>query len=213
MNNLIGIIVMSVYIGIILVSSKFVAKFGEEAGRKYVHIMLANVWFFIMYFFDSLIWASILPAAFVVINALSYKFNIMKSIERENNDGFGTVYYAMSLLILCIATFLIHKPAIGLLGTLIMGYGDGFAAIIGKKVKSPKYQIGNSKKSVAGSLTMFSISLIFSLIILNLLGANYFILKSFGIAVAATILEAISIKGLDNITVPIIVTLLTFFSL
>lgn len=213
MNNIIGIIIMSIYIGAVLIASKFISKLGEEAGRKFVHIMLANVWFFMIYFFDSVIWASILPAAFVVINSLSYKFNIMKSIEREENDGFGTIYYAMSLLIISIFTFLIGKPVIGLLGVLIMGYGDGFAAIIGQKIKSKKYKIGNSQKSFAGSLTMFLISLVLSLVILKILGVNYFILRSIGIAVAATILEAISIKGLDNITVPVIVTLLTFLSI
>ena len=87
MNNIIGIIIMSIYIGAVLIVSKFISKLGEEAGRKFVHIMLANVWLFMIYFFDSVIWASILPAAFVVINSLSYKFNIMKSIEREENDS------------------------------------------------------------------------------------------------------------------------------
>ena len=172
MKNLIGIIIISIYIAIVLASSKLLNKFGEEASRKFVHIMLANVWLFMIYFFDSVIWASILPAAFVVINSLSYKFNIMKSIEREENDGFGTIYYAMSLLIISVFTFLIGKPVIGLLGVLIMGYGDGFAAIIGQKIKSKKYKIGNSQKSFAGSLTMFLISLVLSLVILKILGVN-----------------------------------------
>ena len=41
-----------------------------------------------------------------------------------------------------------------------MGYSDGFAAIIGKSVKSPSYKIGTSKKTLAGSITMLAITFI-----------------------------------------------------
>lgn len=91
-----------------------------------------------------------------------------------------------------------------------MGYGDGFAAIIGKKVKSKEYKVGNTKKTIAGSITMFVISLIISIISFNLLNIDYFVLKAIGVSVLATILEAVSIKGLDNITVPIVITILTY---
>lgn len=210
MNNFIGIIVISAYIMAVLMISKFLTKNGEEISRKFVHIMLSNVWFFIMVFFDSVIWASLLPAMFVIINSLSYKFKILKSIEREENNGFGTVYYAISLLLICIFTFEVKHPILGLPAVLIMGYGDGFAAVVGKKIKSKEYKIGNTKKTVAGSVTMFAISLFISLIIFKLLNVEYFALKAIGISAVATVLEAISIKGLDNITVPIVVTILTY---
>ncbi|MCI8291254.1 MAG: hypothetical protein HFJ25_03250 [Clostridia bacterium] len=93
-----------------------------------------------------------------------------------------------------------------------MGYGDGFAAIIGKKVKSKEYKVGNSKKTIAGSVTMFAISLIISIISFKFLNINYFVYKAIGISVLATVLEAVSIKGLDNITVPIVITILTYLS-
>ena len=38
MNNLIGVIVSTIYIAFVLVTSKFVSKNGEEISRKYVHI-------------------------------------------------------------------------------------------------------------------------------------------------------------------------------
>ncbi len=56
-------------------------------------------------------------------------------MEREENDGFGTVYYAISILLVTIFSYLQSNPMIGTTGMLIMGYGDGFAAILGKKLK------------------------------------------------------------------------------
>ena len=41
-----------------------------------------------------------------------------------------------------------------------MGYGDGFAAVIGQAVNSPKFKIANNTKSVAGCLTMFLVTFI-----------------------------------------------------
>lgn len=190
--------------------SKMLSKKGEEVSRKFVHIMLSNIWFFYLIFIDSLSWACILPAIFVIVNSFSYRFKIFKSIEREENDGFGTVYYAISILLICIFTYKIGNPLIGLPGILVMGYGDGFAAVIGKKIKSKQYKIGNATKSVAGSTTMFLLSLVICMIIFGILNIDYFWVKSIGVAIIATLLEAVSIKGLDNITVPIVVTVLAY---
>ena len=145
-----------------------------------------------------------------VINSLSYKFKIFKTMEREENDGFGTVYYAISILLVTIFSYLQSNPMIGTTGMLIMGYGDGFAAIFGKKVKSKEYKILGTTKSIAGSATMFVFSLVISCVVFYMIGIEYFILKALLTAVIATLLEAVSVKGLDNITVPIMVTVMTY---
>lgn len=213
MNNIIGFIISIIYIILVLSISKVLTKKGEEVSRKFVHIALCNIWFIYLMFVDSIIWASILPAVFVVINALSYKFKIIKSMEREENDGFGTVYYAISILIVVLISYFKNNVLLGLPGMLIMGYGDGFAAILGQKIKSKQYTIGGTTKSIAGSITMFIISLIISVIVLKILGVNFLIVKALGISIISTLLEAVSIKGLDNITVPVIVTILTILAI
>ena len=207
MNNIIGLIVASIYILVIFLTSKLFEKKGKEVTRKYIHIMLSNIWFISMAFFDNYIIAAILPMLFVIINSLSYKFNLIKIMEREDKkEGIGTVYYAISLTVLSLVTFYINKPILALPGILIMGYGDGLAAVIGQKVKSKSFNILGSTKSIAGSATMLIVSLIISILIFSFIGIEYLILKAFLIAIIATILEAISVKGLDNITVPIIIT-------
>ena len=209
MNNIIGLIVASIYILVIFLTSKLFEKKGKEVTRKYIHIMLSNIWFISMAFFDNYIIAAILPMHFVIINSLSYKFNLIKIMEREDKkEGIGTVYYAISLTVLSLVTFYINKPILALPGILIMGYGDGLAAVIGQKVKSKSFNILGSTKSIAGSATMLIVSLIISILIFSFIGIEYLILKAFLIAIIATILEAISVKGLDNITVPLIITVI-----
>lgn len=209
MENLLGLIVSYVYIGIIIISAKIFEKVGEEASRKYIHIMLSNWWFIAMYFFKNTIWACIGPISFIIINYISYKKNLISVMERSKQDGLGTVYYALSLFIMVVYTFgIIKRPEVGLCATLIMGYGDGLASVVGQSVKSFEYKIGNTKKTLAGSLTMFIISFILLAVFLYSVGSTLWILKSIIIAVIMTIVEAISIKGTDNLTVPVIATLL-----
>lgn len=219
MRNLFGIIVSLVFMGIVFLSSKLFENSSKEASRKYIHIMLSNWWIIAMVFFNNVIVASILPALFVVINWASYKFNIIKAMERdeEEKDGLGTVYYAVTLLILSILTFGkfieykgIYGPLIGLVGVAVMGYGDGFAAICGKTIKSPSYKIGTSTKTLAGSLTMLCITFIIVSGFLVYTGISGWFLKSIIISGIVTVLEAISIKGTDNLSVPLATVALLF---
>ena len=175
MKNLVGIVISVVYIVVVFVLSKFMTKKGEEISRKFIHIALSNIWTIYCLFIDLLWVACILPAAFIVINSLSYKFKIFKTMEREENDGFGTVYYAISILLVTIFSYLQSNPMIGTTGMLIMGYGDGFAAIFGKKVKSKEYKILGTTKSIAGSATMFVFSLVISCVVFYMIGIEYFI--------------------------------------
>lgn len=208
--NLLGIIVSYLYIGVVIIIAKVFNKKGTEFSRKFIHIMLGNWWFIAMYFFTNVWFAMFVPITFVIINYVSYKNNLIKVMEREENDGIGTVNYAVALLLLTIVSFGIYnEPLLGLVPTLTMAYGDGFAAVFGKLIKSKKYKISGAKKSYAGSLTMFMIT--------TLLIGGYLVLKYNGVfwqtahwplitlmmAYCITGIEAVSSKGLDNITVPI----------
>ena len=213
--NWLGELVSFIYIGLVIISAKLFERKGKEVSRKFIHIMLGNWWIIAMFFFDNVWFASFGPALFVIINYISYKKDLIKVMEREEQDGFGTVYYALSLLILSIVSFGIYKnPILGLIPTLVMAYGDGLAAIIGKRTRSKKYKLSDTKKSFAGSLTMFLIAFILIGGYLAFINSNVFwksthwILISAMMAFVVTGVEAVSGKGWDNITVPISTLLL-----
>ena len=212
MRNIFGLIISFVFIAIVIASAKLFEKAGKEASRKYIHIVLSNWWIIAMVFFDSPYWAMILPILFVFINYASYKFNLIKAMERDEGekDGLGTVYYALTLLILSIVFFgplknykNVWGPTIGLAGVAVMGYSDALAAIIGKSIKSPSYKIATSTKTLAGSIAMCATTFIIISGFLSYCSISNWFFKSIIIACVDAILEAISIKGTDNLTVPI----------
>lgn len=211
MTNLWGIIVSYIYIFIVILGAKIFEKRGKEASRKFIHIMLGNWWVIAMLLFDDVIWASFVPATFVIINYISYKKNIISVMERDDNreEGLGTVYYAISLLLLSVITFgIIHRPELGLVPVLVMAYADGFAAVFGKKIESKPIKIGNTTKSVAGSVTMFIVAFIIISIYLHYTGVVMWPVFAIIMSAFVTAIELISIKGLDNITVPAIMFLM-----
>ena len=210
MNNFIGILVSYVYIALVIIGAKIFKKKGKEASRKFIHIMLGNWWFIAMYYFTNVWFAAFVPATFVIINYISYKKDLIKVMERDVQYGLGTVYYAISLLILVIVSFGVYKePSLGLIPNLVMAYGDGLAGLLGRMIKSKRYKLSDTKKSVAGSITMFVIS---TLLIGGYLlywhkeifwSTPHWPLVAVLIGFAITAIEAISEKGTDNITVPL----------
>lgn len=183
----------------------------NEGTRKFIHIGVANWWFIAMYFFDKWQFAILVPALFVVVNYISYKKQVFTSMERTNGNSPGTVYYALSLLILSFLTFREGSyPVIGLMGILVMGYGDGLAAVVGQAYGKHHFKVLNTTKSVEGSLAMFISSFIVAILVLYISSAPSMLLYALLISLAATIIELFSIKGLDNLTVPLLTSLMYY---
>ena len=213
MQNIYGYIVSTIYIGLVFLLAKFLGKFGKEASRKCVHILLANWWIIAMIFFTTPVYAAIMPAVFIIVNYLSHKFKIIKMIEREKgeDDSLGTVYYAIALTILAYLTFgPLNNPIIGLCGIIVMGYGDGMAAVVGQSVKSKSFKIGSTTKTLAGSLTMLIITFVILSGFFVYTNVALWFLKAIILSLIITVIEAVSIKGTDNLTVPLSTALLLF---
>lgn len=212
-NNFTGIVLSFVFIFLVILVSTLLSKLkllGTEGSRKFIHIGVSNWWIIAMIFFDNRLAASVVPVIFIIINYGSYKFNLIGAMERkESRKDLGTVYFPISLLLLVLLTFSpFSAPYVGALGILIMGYGDGLAAVIGKKIKSRKFYVMGNEKSISGSLTMFTASLIVSAIIISIYAPAYWPIKAFCIAFLATIIEGVSPFGLDNLTVPLLSSIL-----
>ncbi|MDF2674940.1 MAG: integral rane protein [Clostridiales bacterium] len=211
MINIIGIIVSFVFTFSIIGISTILTKqklISGEGSRKLVHIGVSNWWIIAMIFFNNPFYAAVAPSCFVVINYIAYRKNIFKVMEGERNKkDLGTVYFAVSLLILTIITFSKGShPYIGGLGVLIMGYGDGFAAVFGTKYTKHSFKIGNSTKTLSGTCAMFIFSFFVAFIVLKIYSPINAFPISVVLALGATIIEMVSPWGLDNLSVPLLTT-------
>ncbi|PSB33370.1 diacylglycerol/polyprenol kinase family protein [Chlorogloea sp. CCALA 695] len=213
-NLQIAIVVL--WIGLLLLVASLLNRFGNgnaEVVRKVVHIGTGNVilfawWLHIPAFVG--VGASILAS---IVTFLSYRFPILPGINSVGRKSLGTFFYAVSIGILVAWFWTINRPQYAALGILVMAWGDGLAALVGQKFGKHPYKIWENKKSWEGSGTMALVSLIVSgLIFLNVNGNNWQTwIVSLSVALAATILEAFSVYGIDNLTVPLGSAALGFF--
>lgn len=217
--NIWGLVLSYVLVFLIIGISTALQKFklvGDEGARKFIHIGVSNWWILAWIFFqgENAIWYAIVPPiTFILLNYYSYKTNLIKSMERSGNGNLGTVYFPISLLILVIFTFgIINRPEIGAVGILVLGYGDGLAAVIGKAYGKKKL-INN--KSLEGSLTMLFASAIVVTVILLVSGVALVttLILAIVITILSTVIELYTPKGLDNLTVPLFSSLIIYILL
>lgn len=173
----------------------------DEGARKMIHIGVSNWFILAVLLFENTYLAMIAPVTFIVLNYLSYRFNLISAMERDTQsvNDLGTVYYAISLSIVTFFAFEYDFLNAGLYAILTMGYGDGLSAIFGKRFKSKKLY---HNKSLIGSLTFFIVTLIIGLILFSSLW--YLIIL---LALMMTLIELFTPRGLDNLSVPLILFL------
>ena len=209
--DILGIFISIAYIFLIIFISSLLSKKHSELSRKVVHIGVCYWWIIVILFFNNMLLTCIVPALFCIINFISYKKDIFKSMERDDKKSLGTVYYAISCLALTLLSFLWFKNRLYAgIGLFAMGYGDGLAALAGTNFKSKKFVIFGNEKTIVGSITMFVASFI-AISILALCFNQFSILGVLIVSAIATLIEAVSPFGLDNITVPILTSILAYF--
>ncbi len=204
-------------IAVILIASKIKDRLPPNFSRKFLHIMIGNFIFVIPFFTLTtlpLIFPFFVAAPFIIVTFLfsplspinlSGKVSGLAEITGGGHK-YGLVLYALSYSIL--ALFFSSKPYIIASGILPMAYGDAAASLIGQKFGRHKYNV-SSVKSVEGSTTMFVICLLGLLACLVFFSFLYpisqlnFMLASLSAATVATVCEAFTPRGFDNLTVPL----------
>ena len=198
----------AVWVGLIIVIAWVVYRFTDseaEIIRKIVHIGMGNV-ILIAWWLDIPAYVGITASVFAsLITLLSYKFPILPGINSVGRQSLGTFFYAVSIGVLMGIFWYLHQPQYAVLGIMIMAWGDGLAALIGKRFGKHKYIVFGSQKSWEGSLTVTLSSYFICVTLLFIVQGNIWQtwIISLIVALIATILEAFSFLGIDNLTVPI----------
>lgn len=174
----------------------------DEFSRKFIHVAVGTFAATWPYYLS---WKQILliSAAFLVGVLFSLYLNIFQAIHAVERPTWGEACFALSVGVLALVT---HEPAIYTVALLHMGLADGVAAVVGTYYgKTNAYNVFGHSKSVAGTLAFLAISLTLLIAYATVapLPANAGIIV--GLALLATALENVAIRGLDNLFVPLAV--------
>ena len=180
-----------------------------EHSRKLIHILTA-LWMATWRFNLTPLEITYLGLALLIILSSVKQFRWFNSIFDVNRVTYGEFVYVIGI----ITTALIFpSPSVYALAIINLGVADGLAAIVGMRYGRKKYNVFGSTKSLIGMFTSFTIVLI-SGIIFWVIAAEYkpeliFVISHI-VATAAVVsgLEFVSVKGLDNLTIPLATGLL-----
>ncbi len=220
-NNYIGLAISYTYAIALLVIGESLRKFlgiQPDLTRKFIHIG-AGMWTFgVLALFHS--WqVGIIPfASFICLNYLFYRYRLVGAMDTSNSSP-GTVYFAISVTLLFAAFWrpmAVDQVPIATAGIMAMTWGDALAALIGKNYGKYKYQFAGSTRTWEGSAVMFISSAIVIFLVLTLLPTSFLspnsltwetwkvLVATFLAAFSATLVEAVSPHGTDNLTVPLV---------
>jgi phytol kinase len=216
----------SCYLYIIVVifgTGKIRRIWSKNSSRKFLHVMIGNLPFLIPFFSYNkfpLNFPFFVAAPFILLTFLVSPYSPVKRISvkmqdltavTEGGHQLGLVFYAVSYTVL--ALFFSEKPYVIAAGILPMAYGDAAASLVGEKFGRHSFRIF-AKKSVEGSIAMLAVSFV-SVAVSFLFFSVFYplplfssVLIALGVAVVATVAEALTPKGGDNLTVPFFSVLL-----
>ena len=178
----------------------------SEGIRKFIHIATSFLIFPVLYGIDQPMLRYVGPLFFVVFNAIAGYCGLGRIIGMDDEKRhLGLVIYPLSVAFL---VFLFNEgyisPQAASAGVMIMGLGDGMAAVVGTKWGKHKYKVFKvGVKSVEGTFSMF----VASFLVVYFLSPCGVLVALF-VALFSSLVENISPSGVDNATVPILSSLL-----
>ncbi|MGH7598690.1 MAG: DUF92 domain-containing protein [bacterium] len=181
-----------------------------EALRKFIHIATGVAVLPAPWLFTSWVPIFIITAFFALANWWAIQHGKLKSIHEVSRASLGTFYYPLSYAVLLLL-FWQRQVMILSISFALMAFGDAIAGIIAGKVQQRKIlPLSWDKKSLQGSVAMFACSAFLVALGLALfrhhdgLTFGSSILVAIAIGLLATAAEAISYRGSDNLTVPLL---------
>ncbi|WP_296859229.1 diacylglycerol/polyprenol kinase family protein [uncultured Methanobrevibacter sp.] len=215
-SDILALVIVYIYVIIIFVIAELVLKTKPEVSRKFLHIMVGNMIFAMPFFADpwTMVWFLTLPITVALFFLTEYSPIKIENSVTESGHALGLFFYAAIWTIL-IAVFS-KQLWIVALAIVPMVYGDGFAALIGQKFGKIKYTVFGGTKSLEGSLTMFVITTVMSVFVWMVFTSIGYPMPEFNlvyiiaISAVATVCEALSYGGIDNLSVPTITSILYY---
>ena len=215
-SDYLGVGLVYIYVAVLLIiTEKILDKYPEQS-RKVLHIMVGNIAFLLPIFETKEVMAFIAAGPFIFFTFLMSPHTPIKSIRGKTSaagHGMGLVYYSITWTILAYLFF--DNMVVIAIGILAMSYGDGFASIIGLKYGKKKYNIFGDEKSYIGSIAMFVftfITIIIAIIYYNITNTFNLLLILIFISLIAAVIEGLTPKGFDNLTVPFVIAGLYWYA-
>ncbi len=171
--------------------------------RKLVHILVGFEWVILYIFHGATVHFLVVCLLFLALLVFAAWKKIMPMISSDSDNSLGTVYYAVSMSIMAFVCIFFKELMIPFgIAVFCTSFGDGFAGVIGQAFKKLNPRVYESK-------TLFGVlaNLLFSALTVGIFNYVFNLRLSLWLAACIVILaielEMFTGHGLDNITLPL----------
>ena len=208
-----GYIFSSLYILLVIVLTWVLRKkivLPDEIYRKFLHISVSFTWPILYYTLAGTIHMFILIIVAAIGTVIGIKFGVFDMLSRgEDKHSLGVALFPISICIMIGITHFVPNAiyACGI-GIFALSFGDGFAALIGKRLGkyTPKLY---ANKSVAGTAACVVFGCIGMALVSLMMGHAVAAWKLLLLGVMAAVIELFS-GDWDNIAIPLPVMLVAY---
>ena len=176
----------------------------HELARKIVHMSVGT---FVAFWPFFLSWNQIrlLSLAFVVVVLISQYLNIFRAIHGVDRPTWGEILFALAT---GLVTYITRDPYVYAAAILQMSLADGMAAVVGTALgKTDRYRVFGQYKSLAGSAAFLIVSYGVLVWFARASATPLTNVQLGFFAIVATLIENVSVRGLDNIVLPVFISL------
>ena len=184
-------------------------KFSPEGARKGVHIAMGAITLSFPFLFSRpepvVVLALLAVGAMMAIRYVPMLRDrlggVLHGVERRS---YGEIYYPIAVCVLFLVAA--DTPVLYFIPLLLLGLADPAAALIGIRHGFAPYDTVEGTKSREGSVAFAAVAFLgvhVPLLLLTETGRAESLLVACIVAILATILEAVSWRGLDNLFVPL----------
>ena len=169
--------------------------------RKVIHTAMGFV-----ILLSPLLFSTKYPVLLAAVMLFLIDLFVLRLSHRFNKEyaTFGILYYPIVLFVLILLCW--EKQIHVLMGAVcVMSFGDGFSALVGTTVGRRRFTVTGDTKTIEGSIAMYTASAVslFPALLLYTREPLSSLWAALLVPIVASVVEAASSKGLDNVTVPL----------
>ncbi len=178
--------------------------------RKLAHILVGFEWVILSHYFGATVHFLIVCVVFTALVSLLHITKLAPGISSQSENSNGTIYYCvamtvMSAIVMCIPDMMIPFG----IGVFCTSLGDGFAGVFGQ-IKQGNKTLCN-KKTMYGSLACFVFCFLSVVLISCVFQLQINLIYAAIVAIFAVELELFAKNGIDNITVTLGASFLSYY--
>ncbi len=187
-----------------------ILKVRSEYTRKFAHSTATLLALTFPLIFKSYEYVLVMGVVFFVVLFIAKAKDLLKSIEDVSRKTYGSVLLPIAISGTFVVANLLNDNKLFIIPMLILGVSDSLAGItgvfFGKKLRQVIIYGWQLNKTYLGSLVFFLTALVICMYVLHFFTgflSPKTLTAAISVALGAAIVELLSSKGLDNITVPL----------